>query len=170
MIDFKDMATYLGLFYVNCFGESHIVYVNDIHLIVYLFLTSYFLYSSNLQSVVWFQVFLSNTNNLQTVVWFRAFLSNIDNLHTVVWFQVFLSNTNNLQTVVWFCMYMYVYALTARHDDDDICIYACLYIYIYISSSSCRAGSTDIPYPLSPLLPIVHRLRQVFRTVSRILT
>ena len=31
---------------------------------------------------------------------------------------------------------------------------------IYISSSSsssCRAGSTDIPEPLSPLLPIVHR-------------
>ena len=29
-------------------------------------------------------------------------------------------------------------------------------IYIYISSSY-RAGSTDIPDPLSPLLPIVHR-------------
>ena len=27
----------------------------------------------------------------------------------------------------------------------------------YISSSSCRAGSTDIPDPLSPFLPIVHR-------------
>ena len=29
------------------------------------------------------------------------------------------------------------------------------FIYIYISSSSCRAASTDIPDPLSPLLPIV---------------
>ena len=38
------------------------------------------------------------------------------------------------------------------------------------SSSSYRAGSTDIPDPLSPLLPIVHRPRQVFRTASRILT
>ena len=28
------------------------------------------------------------------------------------------------------------------------------------SSSSCRAASTDIPDPLSPLLPIVHRLWQ----------
>ena len=28
-----------------------------------------------------------------------------------------------------------------------------------VSSSSCRAGSTDIPDPLSPLLPIVHRPR-----------
>ena len=34
-----------------------------------------------------------------------------------------------------------------------------IYIYIYISSSSYRAGSTDIPDPLSPLLPIVHRPR-----------
>ena len=29
----------------------------------------------------------------------------------------------------------------------------------YSSSSSYRAGSTDIPDPLSPLLPIVHRPR-----------
>ena len=32
-----------------------------------------------------------------------------------------------------------------------------------VASSSCRAASTDIPDPLSPLLPIVHRLWQVFR-------
>ena len=38
------------------------------------------------------------------------------------------------------------------------------------SSSSCRAASTDIPDPLSPLLPIVHRLSQVFRVTSRILS
>ena len=35
--------------------------------------------------------------------------------------------------------------------------------------SSCRAASTDITDPLSPLLPIVHRLRQVLRASSRIL-
>ena len=40
----------------------------------------------------------------------------------------------------------------------------------YISSSSCRTASTDIPDPLSPLFPIVHHLRQVFRATSRILT
>ena len=39
----------------------------------------------------------------------------------------------------------------AEQHNNDIYIY----IYIYISSS-CRAGSTDIPDPLSPLLPIVH--------------
>ena len=32
-------------------------------------------------------------------------------------------------------------------------------MYKMISSSSYRAGSTDIPDPLSPLLPIVHRPR-----------
>ena len=33
------------------------------------------------------------------------------------------------------------------------------YIRTYVSSSSYRAGSTDIPDPLSSLLPIVHRPR-----------
>ena len=41
--------------------------------------------------------------------------------------------------------------------------------YIYVSSS-CLATSSDIPDPLSPLLPIVHRLGQVFRAISHILT
>ena len=38
------------------------------------------------------------------------------------------------------------------------------------SSSPCHAARTDIPDPLSPLLPIVHHLWQVFRATSRILT
>ena len=38
-------------------------------------------------------------------------------------------------------------------------IYTYIYTHIYTSSSSCRAGSTDIPDPLSPLLSIVHRPR-----------
>ena len=42
---------------------------------------------------------------------------------------------------------------------------------VYISlSSSCRAACMDIPDPLSPLFPVVHRLWQVFRATSRILT
>ena len=45
-----------------------------------------------------------------------------------------------------------------------------LYISSSSSSSSCRAASMDIPDPLSPLFPIVHRLWQVFRATSRILT
>ena len=49
-------------------------------------------------------------------------------------------------------------------------IYIYIYIYISSSSSSCRAASTDIPDPLSPLLPIVHHLWQAFRAKSRIYT
>ena len=43
-------------------------------------------------------------------------------------------------------------------------------VVLILTSSSCRAASTNIPDPLSPLLPIVHRLWQVFRATSRILT
>ena len=38
------------------------------------------------------------------------------------------------------------------------------------SSSSCRSAITDIADPLTPLFPIVHRLWQVFRATSHILT
>ena len=43
-------------------------------------------------------------------------------------------------------------------------------ILISTSSSSSHATKMDTPYPLSPLLPIVYRLWQVFRATSRILT
>ena len=53
-------------------------------------------------------------------------------------------------------------------------IYNCVRYYMYLlvnhSSSSCRATGTDILDPLSPLLPIVHRLWQVFRAAFCILT
>ena len=48
--------------------------------------------------------------------------------------------------------------------------YIFIFIYIYISSSSCRAACADIPDRLSPFLPIIHCLRQVFRVTSRVLT
>ena len=43
-----------------------------------------------------------------------------------------------------------------------------IYIYIYIYISSCRAASTDTPDHLSPLLPFVQRLWQVFKATFRI--
>ena len=69
----------------------------------------------------------------------------------------------NLSLDVCVCLFIYMY----------VCIYFSIVVYVYLylyMSSSCRAGSTDIPDPLSPLLRIVHRPRQVFRTTSRILT
>ena len=43
-------------------------------------------------TVIWHQVFLSNTNNLHTVLCYQVFLSNTNNLHTVE-YHVFQSNT-----------------------------------------------------------------------------
>ena len=40
--------------------------------------------------VIWYQVFLSNTNKLHTGVWLQVFLSSTNNIYRVVWFQVFL--------------------------------------------------------------------------------
>ena len=62
-----------------------------------------------------------------------------------------------------------------------VCMYVCVCVCIYVGwfvffwhinhiSSSSRAARTDVPDPLSPHFPIVHRLRQVFWTTSRIFT
>ena len=64
----------------------------------------------------------------------------------------------------------YTYIYTPTHKDTHIFIYAYTRIYISSSSSSCRAACADIPDRLSPSLPIIHRLRQVFRVTSRVLT
>ena len=34
------------------------------------------------------------------VIWFQVFLSNTNNFLMVIWFQVFLSNTNNLRSYI----------------------------------------------------------------------
>ena len=62
-------------------------------------------------------------------------------------------------------MYIHIHAHTYTYTYLGAIMHShvgkiCPYKYVYISSSSsCRAGSTDIPDPLSPLLPIVHRPR-----------
>ena len=64
-------------------------------------------------------------------------------------------------------IYIYIYNLLNIYLSKSFDIYLSQSIYIYLSfsidiyhhSSSYRAGSTDIPDPLSPLLPIVHRPR-----------
>ena len=48
-------------------------------------------------------------------------------------------------------------------------IFLCQILTLYHHSSSWRAASTDIPDPLCPRLPIIHRLRLVFRVTSCII-
>ena len=68
----------------------------------------------------------------------------------------------------WYSGYSYFIYLYSKRISDFLLVQE---IFIDKSSSSlCRAASTDIPDPLSPLLPIIHRLWQVFRATSRIIT
>ena len=60
-----------------------------------------------LHTVVWYQVFLFNTNNLQTVLWFQVFSSNTNNLHTVIWSQGLLFKTDNLYKMKWFKLFLF---------------------------------------------------------------
>ena len=62
---------------------------------------------------------------------------------------------------------MYIFNI---FDDFQQYFHKFILEHLSLESSSCRAESTDIPDPLSSLLPIVHRLWQVFRATSRILT
>ena len=55
-------------------------------------------------------------------------------------------------------------------EDTYFFIWKNVIFFLSSSSSSCRAASMDIPDPLSPLLPIIHRLWQVFRVTSCVLT
>ena len=77
----------------------------------------------------------------------------------------------NLSRSIHISLYMTIHIYFDHvYQSRFVHIYIYIYIYTSSSSSSCRAPSTDIPDPLSPLLPIVHRLWQVFRAISRILT
>ena len=70
---------------------------------------------------------------------------------------------SHLSIYLTFYIYLYIYM-------QYMYIYIYIYIYMQSSSSSRRATSTDILDHLSPLLPIVHHLRQVFWVTSRVLT
>ena len=67
---------------------------------------------------------------------------------------------------IWY-IYIYIYIYTRNSDKESLHKNVFDAIIASSSSSSCHAASTDIPDPLSPLLPIVHRLWQVFRATSR---
>ena len=114
LINFNDMSTHLGLFYAcqfsNCVSYTFIFIFLQFFLKRFLHTVIWYqVYISNtndLHSNIWYQVFLSNTNNLHIVIWYQVLRSKTTNLHIVVWFHVFLSNTNNLHTVVWFQVFL----------------------------------------------------------------
>ena len=55
--------------------------VQDYSMYIYIYI---FCFLNAFCTVIWYQVFLSNTNNLCTVVWFQVFPSNTNHHHHVV--------------------------------------------------------------------------------------
>ena len=57
---------------------------------------------------------------MHTVIWFQVFLSNTNNLHTVVWFQVFLSDTNDyIVSSNYFYLIIVIYFHTVIEANDN---------------------------------------------------
>ena len=98
-------------------------------------------------------------------------------LHIYIYMCTYL----NTHVYIWIIWYRYTYILyiykcacmyTCMCVCVCVCVCECVCVHVYVSlcaslnkysyvlwiiSSSCRAVSMDIPDPLSPLLPIVHR-------------
>ena len=75
-----------------------------------------------------------------------------------------------LNTLSLVCVHLYKYIYTHVRTHTHTHTHTYIYIQNISSSSSCRAVSTDIPDHLPLLLPIIHRLRQVFRVTSCVFT
>ena len=75
----------------------------------------------------------------------------------------------NIYGVIYVNLNMYILTYVRLNMYVVICVHLNINIRIS-SSSSCCAASTDIRDPLSPLLPIIHRLWLVFRARSHFLT
>ena len=94
----------------------------------------------------------------------------------LVWWRLLpiFSITFNLQESR--CTFHLIVLFILLFDSDPFSLpsfYIFQFLYshcILPSSAACRAACTDILDPISPLLPIVHRLWQVFRATTRILT
>ena len=76
------------------------------------------------------------------------------------------------------CIYIYVYIYIVIHRQICFVLSELISVarqYLPVAGietrlTPCYAASTDIPDPLSPLVPIFHRFWQVLRATSRILT
>ena len=118
--------------------------------------------SSFLHTVKLFQTFLSNTNHHHNVVPLARISLTLSLNFTLLFIASGISIYHHHHHVVPLAR---ISLTLSRHFSLSFIasgrsIYHHLW-HFYLSSSSCRAASTDIPDPLSPLFPIVHRLWQV---------
>ena len=54
----------------------------------------------NQPEIIWFQVFLCNSNNFQAIIWCKLLMMLI--LIKQFWLQVTIPNTTNLYKVIWY--------------------------------------------------------------------
>ena len=101
---------------------------------------------------------------MDKLIYSTNFLHATSNLKSKYWIYV-----DGISLNLYFYFYHFPFILLAAHCFIKILVVGVCGA-ISSSSSSCRASGTDVSDPLSPLFPIVHRLRQVFWTTSRILT
>ena len=85
--DFNGMSTHLWLFYALRLRNR--VYCK----FMLTFLCSCFL-RAFYHTVIWYEVFLSNTNNLNRVIWYQVILFNKKNAYSCIVSNI-LRNTNN---------------------------------------------------------------------------
>ena len=123
--------------------------------------------------------FFSLKKNQQSFTFLKKIICSVNHIHIICSVDFIYQDYLNLIFYFWIFYWSW---LEFFPYSGFIGLNNILHIYIYniylapfiiiisSSSSSCYATSTDISDPISPLLPIVHRLWQVFRTTSRILT
>ena len=128
-----DTLLYMDLYWGDMF--LYIDFILGWHVFIYRFYTG----------VVYFFIFskitlfyLSIIICLQTVLLYQVLLSNMNDLFTAVWFQVFLSNINNLCTVGNKFIYIYIYIYSLHYGEQFLNMYLfgvhdSLSLYIYIS-------------------------------------
>ena len=146
-------------FFLNFFLSSAAFEIEPTHLILFIysfflpFLISYFLPTEFWLVITWPFVF----HFIQSLV--------LQSIHILLDFYPYITR---FLILFWTIYLKYIeISLSCLTIYPHITRFLIMSVYI---SSSCHAASTDIPDPLSPLLPIIHRFWQVFRATSRILT
>ena len=102
LIDFNGMSNRFGLFYGKM-SWNHFYCTFILIYFVSYFLRVFvcfccFLFFFFLHAVIWYQVFLPNTNNFHTFVWLQVFLSNTIVIYCIHWrwtWRMQLTDTSN---------------------------------------------------------------------------
>ena len=142
MLAFNGISTSLGLFYVQISRHRvHCIFIFTFLCSCFLDLFFVFWGVGGGCTIIWYQVFLSNTDNLNTVVWFPEILSASDN-HLVSSNYFYLMIVICLYLVIWFQVIIIILMSGRRNG----------YIWPSLATSPIRSSPLEglqgyIPYP-----------------------